>query len=52
MIQVASYCRVSTEKDDQANSFAAQQRYFKTYIDHQPDWALYEIYADEGITWF
>ena len=50
MIQVASYCRVSTEKDDQANSFAAQQRYFKTYIDHQPDWALYEIYADEGIT--
>ena len=50
MISVASYCRVSTDKDDQANSFAAQQRYFKDYIDRQPDWELYEVYADEGIT--
>ena len=50
MISVASYCRVSTDKDDQANSFAAQQRFFKEYIDRQPDWELYEIYADEGIT--
>ena len=50
MIMVASYCRVSTDREDQANSFEAQQRYFKAYIDHQPDWELYEIYADEGIT--
>lgn len=50
MILVASYCRVSTEKDDQANSFEAQQRYFKEYIDRQPDWELYRVYADEGIT--
>ena len=50
MILVASYCRVSTDKDDQANSFEAQQRYFKEYIDRQPDWELYEVYADEGIT--
>ena len=50
MIKVASYCRVSTDKDDQANSFEAQQRYFKEYIDRQPDWELYEVYADEGIT--
>ena len=50
MISVASYCRVSTDKDDQANSFAAQQRFFKEYIDRQPDWELYEVYADEGIT--
>lgn len=50
MIQVASYCRVSTEKEDQANSFESQQRYFKEYIDHQPDWELYLTYADEGIT--
>ena len=47
MISVASYCRVSTDKDDQANSFAAQQRFFKEYIDRQPDWELYEIYADD-----
>ncbi|MDR3766786.1 MAG: recombinase family protein [Butyricicoccus sp.] len=50
MIQVASYCRVSTDKEDQANSFESQQRYFKEYIAGNPDWNLYEIYADEGIS--
>ena len=50
MIRVASYCRVSTDRDDQANSFESQQRYFKEYIDRQPDWELYQVYADEGIT--
>lgn len=50
MIKVASYCRVSTDKDDQANSFEAQKRYFREYIESHPDWELYEIYADEGIT--
>ena len=50
MILVAGYCRVSTDKDDQANSFLAQKRYFRDYIAHHPDWQLYEIYADEGIT--
>ena len=50
MIKVASYCRVSTDKDDQANSFENQQRYFRAYIDRQPEWELYQVYADEGIT--
>lgn len=50
MIKVASYCRVSTDKEDQANSFASQQRYFREYIGHHSDWELYEMYADEGIT--
>lgn len=50
MIKVASYCRVSTDQDDQANSFQAQQRYFREYIRSRPDWELYEVYADEGIT--
>ncbi|MDD7112884.1 MAG: recombinase family protein, partial [Lachnospiraceae bacterium] len=49
-MKVASYCRVSTDKDDQVNSFESQQRYFKEYIHRQPNWELYEIYADEGIT--
>ena len=48
MIMVASYCRVSTDKEDQANSFEAQQRYFKEYIARQSDWELYAVYADEG----
>ena len=50
MILVAGYCRVSTASEDQANSFQAQKRYFREYIKLHPDWDLYEIYADEGIT--
>lgn len=50
MIKVASYCRVSTDKYDQANSFETQQRYFREYIAHQPDWELFDIYADEGLS--
>ena len=49
MIKVASYCRVSTDRDDQANSFESQQRYFKEYIDRQPDWELYQVYADATV---
>ena len=49
-MKVASYCRVSTEKDDQANSFEAQQRYFRDYVSRQPQWELYRVYADEGIS--
>lgn len=49
-MKVASYCRVSTDRDDQANSFESQRRYFKEYIGRQPGWELYQVYADEGIT--
>lgn len=50
MIKVAGYCRVSTDSDDQVNSFESQKQYFRAYIENHPDWELYEIYADEGIT--
>ena len=50
MIKVAGYCRVSTDKEDQANSYVSQQRFFREYIERHPDWELHEIYADEGIT--
>ena len=49
-IKVAGYCRVSTDKDDQANSFDSQQRYFREFIRNHTGWELYDIYADEGIT--
>ena len=49
MIRVASYCRVSTDQEDQANSFVSQQLYFRQYVQRQPDWELYEIYADEAV---
>lgn len=50
MMRVASYCRVSTDQEDQVNSFESQQRYFQEYIAANPDWELYAIYADEGIS--
>ena len=50
MLYVAAYCRVSTDKEDQANSFESQKLYFEQYIKRNPDWELYEIYADEGLT--
>lgn len=48
--RVAAYCRVSTDHEDQANSFESQQRYFRQYIARNPDWELYGIFADEGIS--
>ena len=50
MIRVAAYCRVSTDREDQANSFESQQRYFQAYIRRNPDWSLQRIYADEGLS--
>lgn len=50
MLRVAAYCRVSTDKDDQANSFESQRRYFREYIERNPEWDLVKIYADEGIS--
>lgn len=49
-MKIAVYCRISTDSEDQTNSFESQQRYFREYIDRQPDWELYEVYADEGIS--
>ena len=48
--KVAAYCRVSTDNEDQANSFESQQRYFRQYIERNPDWELYAIFADEGFS--
>lgn len=49
-MKVAAYCRVSTDSEDQANSFESQQRYFKRYIESRPDWELSSVFADEGIS--
>ena len=48
--RVAAYCRVSTDKTDQANSLESQQRYFSEYINRNPLWELYDIYVDDGIS--
>ena len=49
-MKVAAYCRVSTDKEDQWNSLESQKAYFEQYIQRHPEWELFEIYADEGIS--
>lgn len=49
-MNVAAYCRVSTDEEDQKNSFESQKLYFENYINNNPEWSLVNIYADEGIT--
>jgi len=49
-IRVAAYCRVSTELDEQTDSFELQERYYARLIQNTPGWRLIGIYADQGIT--
>jgi DNA invertase Pin-like site-specific DNA recombinase len=48
--RVVAYCRVSTDLDEQQNSYEAQVDYYGKYIPANPEWELLRIYADEGIT--
>lgn len=49
-LRVAAYCRVSTDREDQANSLASQKTYFSDYIQQHNGWLLVDIYPDEGIS--
>lgn len=49
-LKVVAYCRVSTDKDDQANSLKSQRSYFNDYITKNEEWELVEIFADEGLS--
>lgn len=50
LLRIAAYARVSTDRDDQANSFESQVKYFDDWITRQKGWNLVNVYADEGIT--
>ena len=49
-LKVAAYARVSTDKDDQANSLENQKQYFQSYILNHEDWDFVDVYFDEGIS--
>lgn len=49
-VTVAAYCRVSTNSEDQANSYNTQIAYYTKLISENPDWELVDIYADRGIS--
>ena len=49
-LRVAAYCRVSTKKDEQLNSYENQKAYYMEKIMENPEWTMADIFADEGIT--
>lgn len=48
-MNIAAYCRVSTDKEDQLNSLEMQKRFFSEYVQRTGD-KLVRLYADEGIS--
>lgn len=49
-IRVAAYCRVSTDGEEQINSFTSQVTYYKDKILENKDWEYAGIYSDEAVT--
>ena len=49
-LRVAAYCRVSTDDEEQLNSYEAQIAYYTEAIAKNPSWIFAGIYADEGIS--
>ncbi len=49
-IRVAAYCRVSTEMEEQQNSYQVQIDYYTDLINKKKEWTLAGIFADEGIS--
>ena len=49
VMNIAAYCRVSTDKEDQLNSLETQKEFFTEYTNRTGD-NLIRLYADEGIS--
>ena len=49
-VRTTAYCRVSTDSEEQLNSFDAQVDHYTHYINSNPEWEFAGIYADEGIS--
>ena len=48
--KVCAYARVSTDLEDQKNSFNAQLEEYESRISKNPDWEFVGLYSDEGIS--
>lgn len=48
--RVASYARVSTDKEEQLTSYAAQVDYYTKYINSYDDWEFVSCCTDEGLS--
>lgn len=48
--RVAAYCRVSTDKAEQLESFETQTAVYREMITRNSDWTFIDVYADEGLS--
>ena len=48
--RVAAYIRVSTDREDQENSYETQERYFRQLLSGKKEWRSAGIYADYGVS--
>lgn len=49
-LKVAAYARVSTDHDEQEDSFERQVAHYTELIQSRPEWSFVEVYADPGIS--
>lgn len=49
-LRVACYCRVSTDREEQENSFSNQVMYYTNLINSRSDWVMAGVFTDEGIS--
>ena len=49
-LRVVAYCRVSTQQEEQLNSYETQVRHYTEAINAEPNWRFAGIYADKGIS--
>ena len=48
--RVCAYCRVSTNNEEQLDSYENQVSYYTNYIQNKLEWQYIDVYADEGIS--
>lgn len=49
-LRVCAYCRVSSNSNEQMESFETQVAYYTKYINSRPEWEFAGVYADGGIS--
>ena len=47
-LRAAAYCRVSTDRAEQAGSLISQRAFFREYIDSSDTMTLVKVFYDEG----
>ncbi len=49
-LKVCAYARVSSDDEDQINSYNNQVSYYTEYIHNNPNWIFVDVFTDEGIS--